>query len=282
MRFFFLFIFIACSASCQKREDSKLSTIASLPRSLDEISGMVKLSDNSLLAINDSGNEPVVFHLNVKGDIQNEIKISNTKNIDWEDLAYGNDGTVYIGDFGNNQNDRTDLVIYKIANILSSAIEVSEITFRYEDQEDFPPKKKNFNFDVEAFIQMDKSLYLFTKNRAKNSKGITKIYQLPNIAGKHIAKLVGSYTLCDDPKDCLITGATINPDQNKIVLLSHKKIYLLTNFKAKGLENCDIQKIKLHHNSQKEAICFKNDDTLIISDEKTGKKNATLYTFSMY
>ncbi|WP_025742111.1 NHL repeat-containing protein [Aquimarina pacifica] len=281
MKLYYLIIFISFNISCQKKSNSQLIKVNDLSKSLNEISGIVKSSDKTLFAINDSGNSNTVFCLNNNGEIKKKIKVPESKNIDWEDLALDKNNTLYIGDFGNNANDRKNLVIYKVSNLLSNQINVSKIKYSYEDQKDFPPKKKNLNFDVEAFIHLNKSLYLFTKNRSKKSSGTTKVYKLSTKPGKHVAKLITSFELCDSSKKCMITAASINASENKIVLLTHDYVYLLKNFDQNGLENATIKKIKLHHYSQKEGVCFKNDTTLLITDEKTGNKKATLYEYTL-
>lgn len=281
IRFSYLIFLAAISVNCQKDKKSNLLNIHTFPKTLHEISGITMLSNNRLYAINDSGNENILFCLNVKGEVLQKIKIPETKNIDWEDLAYDKEDNIYIGDFGNNSNSRKDLCIYKISGILSNSISVSKIEFAYEDQKEFPPKKKKLNFDVEAFIYLENSLYLFTKNRIKKSKGITKLYKIPTTSGQHIAKLIGEYKICKNNSDCFITGAAINKKNDKIVLLAHDKVFLLCDFKGDNLWTGNIQKIKLHHNSQKEGICFKNDSTLFIIDEKTGHKKASLYEYQL-
>jgi len=216
-----------------------------------------------------------------KGLILNKIKIPNSINIDWEDLAYDHKNTIYIGDFGNNKNDRKDLKIYKVSGIVSNKVSVTEINFNFEDQKKFPPGKKNLNFDIEAFIYLHGNLYLFTKDRSKRKMKKTKLYKIPAIAGNYTAKLIGEFETGEDPSDCLITAAAINKKQDKVVLLTHNKLFLLFNFKNDNLLGGDIAKIKLHHYSQKEGVCFKNDSTIFITDENTGHKKATLYKFSL-
>lgn len=269
------------TVSCQKGKMSDLVKVNTLPNSLHEISGVTTLSDDKLYAINDSGNDNTLFRLDHNGKVSDKIKIPEAINVDWEDLAYDRKENIYIGDFGNNNNDRKDLVIYKISGILSDTIITSKIEFVFEDQKNFPAKKKKFNFDVEAFIHLDGNLYLFTKNRIKKSKGITKLYKIPDSPGKYIAKLIGEYELCKNLSNCIITGATINRAQDKIVLLSHNKVFVLNNFKESALFDGDIQKIKLNHNSQKEGICFKNDSTLFITDEKMNHRKASLYEYTL-
>ena len=41
-----------------------------------------------------------------------------------------------------------------------------------------------------------------------------------------------------------------------------------------------IQKIPLNHNSQKEAIVFLNDSTVLIGDEKAKSEGGNVYQFS--
>ncbi|WP_369828775.1 hypothetical protein [Flavobacterium sp. 1] len=62
---------------------------------------------------------------------------------------------MYIGDFGNNDNTRKDLAIYKIdqSNLQGESANVAyTISFDYPEQTEFPPKKKDLMFDVEAFL----------------------------------------------------------------------------------------------------------------------------------
>ncbi|WP_074410003.1 MULTISPECIES: hypothetical protein [Aquimarina] len=94
-----------------------------------------------------------------------------------------------------------------------------------------------------------------------------------------MAKLIGEYETCKNYSNCLITGATINKSEDKIALLTHNKVFLLSNFKDDNLFDGVIQKIALKHNSQKEGICFKNDSIFFITDEKKRHKKASLYEY---
>lgn len=279
LKIIFLILLYTTSSSCQKKENDHLSKITSLPSSLREISGIVKLSDNHLYAINDSGNDNTVFKLDAQGKLLEKVAIPETKNVDWEDLAYDKNDNLYIGDFGNNANKRKNLTIYKVSGIIDDTVQVSEINFYFEDQKKFPPKKKKHYFDVEAFIYLDGYFYLFTKNRGDLSKHTTKLYKLLAKPGNQIAKLIDSYKTCDDPSDCLITAATINKKQNKIALLTHNKVFLIKNFNSDHFFDADIKKIKLGHYSQKEGLCFKNDSILFISDEKSRHSRGKLYQY---
>src|SRR5690606_28922640 len=152
------------------------------------------------------------------------LKISDQENTDWEDLSQDKNGNLYIGNFGNNDNNRQDLRILKIdgENLNQSVTSISQITtFTYEDQKDFPPKKSNLLYDCEAFVTTDDYFYLFTKNRSKGFDGTFYVYKIPNKQGDFIAKKIATLKTCGNYKKCAITGAAINKAETKIALSTH-------------------------------------------------------------
>lgn len=86
-------------------------------------------------------------------------------NIDWEEISQDAD-FVYVGDFGNNHNGiRADLHILRITkeSILSDHSVIETINFSYSNQTDFAPAgSNNTDFDCEAFIASNGSIFLFT------------------------------------------------------------------------------------------------------------------------
>lgn len=260
--------------ACQdKSKELTLVKIAKLPSSLHEISGMVLLSDYHLYAINDSGNDNSVFKLNLDGQIIDQIKIPNSTNMDWEDLAYDQEDNLYIGDFGNNKYNRKDLVIYKVSNILQRKPKVIATRFTYENKE---------SHNVESFIILDKHFYLFTKNRGVHHQYTTKVYRIPAIEGRQEATLIKTLSICDSSSNCRITGATINKKKDKLALLTKNLVFLFKrDHKGTNFFNSSPTKIDLKHTSQKESICFFNENQLLIADEKSNHQKAKLYSVQL-
>ncbi|WP_375181862.1 hypothetical protein, partial [Chryseobacterium sp.] len=219
-----------------------------------------------------------------KGNLTSDVLVENTENHDWEDITKDAAGNIYIGDFGNNENDRQNLSILKVdlkdASQKSTKV-IQTTTFHYEGQTEFPPKKSNWLYDCEAFVEMNGNFYLFTKNRSKGFDGTFLVFQVPNKAGDFEAKLIGKLKLSGGYSDAAITSATINSTKDKIVLLNHKNIQILTGFSADDFSKTKIEKVSLNHNSQKEAVVFADDKTLLIADEKDGKEGGNVYTFSL-
>ena len=249
--------------SCKNGE---LRVIADLPTSLKEVSGVETLKNSDLLwVIEDSGNKNHVYGLNIKGEIIRDIKITNDKNRDWEDLTSDNLGNIYIGDFGNNSFSRKKFTIYKVSDLKTNKTTAESISFKL-------PKKLRHN-DFEAFFLFKKHFYIFSKS---DEKGI--VIKVPNKIGDHTAEYVTSFNL--KGKNNKITAADISEDCKTVILLNHDRIWKITNFNSDDFFSGKIKKQELDYNSQKEGICFKTDSDFFITDERDGKLNGNIYLFN--
>ena len=239
---------------------------------LKEISGIEFDKRDRLWAINDGGDDPKLYRLNKDGSIAQEILVSNAKNIDWEDMTQNKFGHFFLGDFGNNKNDRRWLTIYKIENpidIKTDTTNAEIIKFTYPEMDGNPIKPSNRNFDLEAFVALGRHLYLFTKNRTEPFDGITNLYKVGDHAANFKAQLIGSFKTCTTmEKLCWITSAALSPDRKKLVLLDSTSIWLFENFKGDQFFSGDVSKIDLGIVTQKEAITFYDDNTIVFTDEE--------------
>lgn len=276
-----IFLIGILAVSCENNNNLKLLT--ELPKKLKEVSGNETTPNSEFIwMLNDSGNKAEIYGVNVNGKIKKTIKI-DAKNNDWEDLASDNQGNLYIGDFGNNESNRKNLAILKVnASDLKSdkKVAVERISFKYPNQKKFPAKKKNRYFDSESFFWHNNYLYIFTKSRVKDDFGKTSLYKIPAKQGQHTAELISSYTFCKE-MNCWITAADISDDGKKVALLSPDKVWVFTNFKNDNFLSIEPQGYNLEHHSQKEGICFKNNNTLYITDEKAHGTGGNLYEFSI-
>lgn len=233
--------------------------------------------------VNDAGNAPILFELNTKGKIVKTIKV-NADNKDWEELTADNDGNLYIGDFGNNKNKRKDLSILIVKNQdLSSKepIDVERITFSYPEQIKFPPKKKDYNFDCEAFFHMNDSLYLFTKSRVDEHHGITNVYKIPAKPGDYIATKIDTYETPCNRITCWVTSADISPNKSKVAILTPTALLVFTDFKGDDFFGGKLTEYKFEFITQKESVFFEDNNTLYLTDEYTFGIGGNLYSFNI-
>ncbi|WP_420936129.1 hypothetical protein ACOJR9_12535 [Alteromonas sp. A081] len=239
---------------------------------LKEISGIEFDKKKRLWAINDSGGGPILYMLNKDGSIAREVTVSNAKNVDWEDMTQNQFGHFFLGDFGNNDNDRRWLTIYKIENpidIKTDTTEAEIIKFTYPQMEEGEIKPEDKNYDLEAFVEFKRHLYLFTKNRTEPFDGITKLYKVGDHAANFDAELIGEFKTCTTlEKLCWITSAAISPNREKLVLLDSTSLWLFENFDGDNFFSGDVSRIDLGIITQKEAVTFYDDNTLVFTDEE--------------
>ena len=253
-------------SSCQT---GNLDVMGDMNKDIEEASAVETTTGSSLLwVIEDAGNQARVFGLDGKGNVEKVLNVENAKNNDWEDLTSDDSGNLYIGDFGNNSEKRKTFAILKISNVneAKGATKASVI--------DFTLPKGVKSKDFEAFFLYGDSFYIFSKERKK-----AVVIKVPNRIGSHRAELVSKYHL--KGKDTKVTSADISSDGKTIILLNHDSIWELTNFEGDAFFKGTIKKIELEHDSQKEGVCFKGDDTLYITDERNKSDGGNIYRFKL-
>lgn len=254
--------------------------VCDLASKFNEISGIEFRSSNSFYAINDGGNPSEVYALDTTGQVLETYSI-NASNTDWEDLASSSD-KLFVGDFGNNSNNRKDLkilILEKDKLVVGQTISSEILRFNYEDQKSFPPQASNLKFDCEAFAYHNDSLYLFTKDRSSPYKGWCKMYVLPAKAGTYTAKLLDSVSFPQLRKELSwITAADIS--QNQLVLLSSSdaRVFDLSagmNFRGAS------KHLLFGHFSQKESLTIADSNRWWVADEKfSGLGGPRLFEYS--
>lgn len=228
-----------------------------MPRSLRESSGIIPVEgEDAYYTHNDSGGDNKLFKINMHGTLLGEMAIKNSSNIDWEDITHDDEGNIYIGDFGNNANKRKNLRIYKIDKDFQST---DTISFSYADQQEFPPAKKERNFDCEGFFWNDGELNIISKNWGYKC---VKRYVVPDQKGDYVLEPVEEFYL-----NGMITAADISPDGRKIVLLSYGKLYLFDLVPGHPLFSQPYKCINFYRGGQAEAVTFINNDDLLITNE---------------
>lgn len=238
-----------------------------LPNELSEISGLEKISDSVLIAINDGGNEPILFFLDIKGTITRKVRVSNASNTDWEALAI-DEKYVYIGDFGNNMNERKDLCIYRVNRqdiATLNEVTAEKMSISYKEQSEFPPKDHERYFDAEAMTFFEGQLWIFTKNSTKPFDGKSFIYMVQFEANQSKALSKVSELKLNKTsylKDAVTSACTV---ESSIVLTTYNRLIKL-DFPKQGLSKSTIYKYP--HIQQVEACTYLGTNTYFLSNEQ--------------
>lgn len=274
---FFETLFCGCSAD-KRREgfeirprEYAIELVAKMNKEeVLESSGIEATEDGAFWTHADGGNQPVLYKVNLEGKLLDVLEVPHTSNQDWEDLARDDKGHLFIGDFGNNENKRHNLRIFRIRE--QEPGQVDTISFSYADQKMFPPKKADRNFDCEAFFYHQDHLYLFTKDRGKNE--LVKVYKVPAQPGSYEVSPFDSIQL-----STMITAADISPDGKKVALLGYGNIYLSEVNGKDDFFSGEKKCIPFEKTGQAEALVFINNSDFIFTNEggkifKAVKKNS--------
>lgn len=255
--------------------------MCALPSAIYESSGIIVTGENEFWTHEDSGNSNDLYCLDTTGQILRTLKISNASNVDWEDIARDSQGRIYVADAGNNNNNRTNLVIYRIPNpsgIPGNNVNAEAIRFVFEDQTQFPPPRTNRNFDVEALIWHNDSLFMFTKNRSTPFNGYSKMYVLPSEPGEYIAKLVDSVFVGPDANSGRVTASDIHPLTGELVLLTPTKMVSFSNYPVNRFFQGDrVDYIFTNPTGQNEGLAFVSANRLYMTEEGSGMGPGLLY-----
>ncbi len=184
-----------------------------LPDSVEEASGLVYSGADSLWWHNDSGDGPVLYVTDLKGNLLRRDSLAGIRAIDWEDMTSDRAGTLYIGDVGNNRGLRTYFQIYRYR--LSDG-QLDSILFRYPGQ-DGSGRQAPGNLDTEGFFFYRDSLHFFTKDLLNEPPFTTYHYVIPAQTGTHVAELRDSLNL----KKRVVTAATIDPQTGEVFFTAY-------------------------------------------------------------
>ncbi len=273
--FFSIFIVTMSLSKCVAQTIS-LQTLGSLQPFCNETSGLEQTDSTSIWTHNDSGGKPRLYHYLLNGQLIDSTVIAGASNVDWEDLANDHNGTLFIGDFGNNFCTRTNLRIYRVSTYAlasgTDTVFADTISFSYPDQNAFPPSGANLNFDCEAMIHSGDSLYLFSKNISSSSTGYTKCYRLPAVPGNYVAELIDSFYTNQQ-----VTSADISETDSTFILLAYQSVYIFRNYSQNHFFSVTPEHYAFTSLTQKESVLLKNKNQFYLSDERFFGTGGNLY-----
>ncbi|MHA6246720.1 hypothetical protein ACXYMU_02200 [Pontibacter sp. CAU 1760] len=245
-------------SSLRKDYKVKVQRIGQLDDRIKESSGLAMAKDSTLWTHGDGGTANALYRISLKGELLQEMPLQ-VPNHDWEDLTEDADGNLYIGDVGNNLNNRKNLRVYKVHPETHTVLDI--IRFRYADQTAFPPEKEQLQYDLEGMFYQDDSLHFFTKSRSLR-RNLTRYYSVPANAGDYTLEPQAELVL-QSP----VTAAAVAPDRSQFALLGYGRLYLFgmeagsVNFRGK--RTC----LPLGRTGQAEALTYLSPTSLLLTNE---------------
>jgi hypothetical protein len=200
-------------------------------RLITESSGVAasRAQPGVLWTFNDSGNDPILFATDTLGRDRGAFRVTGAINEDWEAIALGPCGArqcLFIGDIGDNDNRRRDVVIYRVveprvsgsSRAMPATAAARALHVRYPDGP----------HDAESLmLSRTGDLFIITK-AGKHPL----LYRIPAAAwGRHravTADSLGPLPIDSDMKSFrLVTDAAIAPDGVRVAVRTYREIYFL-------------------------------------------------------
>ncbi|MEO0732521.1 MAG: hypothetical protein AAFZ52_06780 [Bacteroidota bacterium] len=244
-----------------------------LPPSLTEASGL-SIRDSTFYWHNDSGDGPYLYTTDRYGTITAEDTL-DAEAIDYEDLTVDEAGRFYLGDFGNNTGQRTELAVYRYDPVKR---QTEVIRFTYPGQ-DGGGRNVPGNYDCEAMVYHNGKLHLFTKDQAfGRGNNVTYHFRVPAAPGTYVAELVDSLRI---PRR-IVTAAALDSVRGELVLTAYSfkrwagfwpasaaSLITLTDFPEGRFLRGRLQRRNLAWGipTQFEAVDFFNEKWLYVASE---------------
>ena len=234
----------------------------------NEVSGIAKSRaySNTFWVHGDSGTPDCIYAINRDGEIKSDDKdylgaeVKGAKNVDWEDIAIGDNGTLILGDIGNNCECRDDMKIFILEEPNPKADEVEvlrEYEIAYPDRADWFGRILKSNYNAEAIFQLDGVIYILTKQRKKSL-----LFKLENPQEDQINELIFLESL---DTEHYVTAADISEDGSLLAVLTYDQV-MVFDFLDGELSKSKYRTAFLEGGEQIESIAFDGED-LIIAEE---------------
>jgi hypothetical protein len=273
-------LFTSCTyrfyqAACDFPAPGALTKQFDLDSTVMETSGLL-CSQGGIWTFNDSGGEAALYSLDAgNGSLIRKSVVMNAANVDWESVAE-DETHIFVADVGNNFGNRDTLTIYRIPRtaLLSEnpkLIHDGVITLSFNG-EIIKRETGYSNRDCEAILAYGDSLYLFSKDWIEKS---TSVYTLPKEPGHYSLSAISTYQV-----RFLVTGADILPGKHQVSLVGYRSympVVLSYEFEnSPALISCGgkARLYPLRAGRQVEGICYDSRGNLLISAEKSLKKQA--------
>jgi len=224
-----LLILTGCSFTPVDRSQwSEKSLVPSSLRSLEPLllegSGLA-LHNELLWSINDGGNEPTLFGLNLTDEPAAKVRqvtVRNAANLDWESLITTSESLV-IADCGNNRGDRIWFQFHSInwgqLEMNQGLVDAKTIHVKLADVTP-AVERQNHNRDCEAVTEVDGNYWLFTKNWQDQK---SRLYIVDPNRDQQSVRAVATFDVAG-----LITGADYDSKSGHLALIGYGSGFAVT------------------------------------------------------
>ncbi len=249
------------------------TTITTLKNSsIKESSGLVasRATPGAYWTHNDSGDGPFIYAFNARGVSLGVFRVTGAQAHDWEDISIGpgperGKSYLYIGDIGDNNATRSEVVVYRVAEPALSTESAKLTKARPGNTESADAIRLRYpdgKYDAESLIVHPVSGNLYIVNKVPLLNAVVyeavaptpgKVITMKRIGEVRVPSLFGG----------VLTGGSISPDGRRVAFCDYFQGYELV-LPAKSSDFNDIWKQRmtgfdLGKRKQGEAIAYRHD-----------------------
>ena len=183
---------------------------------IKESSGLVISAEHEDLAytINDAGNAPIVYGIKIStGEVVGTTRVGGGKIDDSESIAIDGDGTMWVADLGDNDEERDDAALYAFPEPGPGDNQVTA--------KRYPVSYDGGAVDIEAFLVHPETGEKFLASKQKKKNGT--LFSLPaklSENGDNRATDLGK----DVPED--VSDGTFTPDGTQALIRTRDAVHL--------------------------------------------------------
>ncbi len=248
---------------------------------LKESSGLVasRSTPGLFWTHNDSGDGPFIYGFDSRGGRKGVWRVTGASARDWEDIAAGpgpqrNQNYLYIGDIGDNQERRSEIIVYRVPEPMITSADSSSTKTKprlTESAEAIRLRYPDGKHDAEALMvhPVTGSVFIVTKVAFANPS----VYEAPGPVSSErpiTLKRLGELNI-PSLLGGIITGGDISPDGRRVALCDYMQGYeiVLPNGAAfNTIWNQPLKPIDLGQRKQGEAIAYRLDGkALLVTSE---------------
>jgi hypothetical protein len=196
----------------------------------DELSGLVLSRSQArvLWTHNDSGDDARLFAVAPDGSQLAEVAVTGAQNDDWEDIAVGPGGALHIGDIGDNDAEREEIVVYRVSEprldsgAPSETAPAQRLALRYPDGP--------HNAEALLLDPRNGAIVIVTKSRS----GDADIYvaERPSASATTTMRHAGSVSLGRGSK---VTAGDVSADGSTIALRTYDRAFVWSRRRGESL-----------------------------------------------
>ncbi|MDQ3555961.1 MAG: hypothetical protein M3409_04170, partial [Gemmatimonadota bacterium] len=221
---------------------------------------------------NDSGGRPRIFAVDSAGRAAVEVEVAGAHARDWEDIAMGpcpSGACLYIGDIGDNDAVRGEIVVYRVPEPEPGALATSPA-------ESFAARYPGGPRDAEAlFVLPSGEIYILTRGRGHP----IELYRYPlplQPGGTVVLERVRQISPGPVSRPHQVTGANATPDGAWVAVRTYRTLFLyrtadLLAGPETGARSVDLSVLG---EPQGEGVAIRPDGQVVLTSEGVAKRTA--------